>query len=356
MSSDAVELAARMRIGWNLGNTLEAIGGETFWGNPKTSVQLIQLVKQSGFKAVRLPSSWDQYADQKTGKISDTWMNRVKEVVQYCVDNGLYVVLNIHWDGGWLDGNINADKQAQVIAKQKAYWEQIATQLRDFDEHLMFASANEPPVRNEAEMAILLSYHQSFVNAVRATGGKNAYRVLVVQGPGTDIDLTYKLMNAMPVDTVAKRMVAEVHFYGPSQFGLLTEDASWGKMFYYWGANYHSATDPARNASWGEEAWVDDEFASMKRKFIDQGIPVILGEFGAIRRTTLTGDNLTLHLNARAYYLNYVARKAAANGLVPFYWDEGSIGNNGFGLLNRSNNTVFDQKALDAVISGANGL
>jgi endoglucanase len=114
--------------------------------------------------------------------------------------NDMYVLLNIHWDGGWLDNNINTLKQDSVNAKQKALWEQIATTMRDFDEHLMFASANEPPVDNAAQMAILATYHQTFVNAVRSTGGKNSYRVLVVQGPSTDIDKTNDLMTALPQD------------------------------------------------------------------------------------------------------------------------------------------------------------
>ena len=355
MTSNAVQLAAKFKAGWNAGNTLEAIGGETYWGNPMITPQLIQTVKAAGFTAIRLPASWDQYANQSTGKISDVWLNRIKQVVQDCVNNGMYVIINIHWDGGWLDGNITSQKQASINAKQKAYWEQIATHLRGFDEHLMFASANEPPVEDAAQMAILMSYHQTFVNAVRSTGGKNAYRNLVIQGPYTSIDKTDSLMNSMPTDTVPSRLMAEVHFYDPSQFALLTADASWGRMYYYWGNGYLSTTDTTRNAEWGDEAWVESQFVKMKQKFVDKGIPVILGEYGAIRRTTLTGENLQTHLRSRAYYINYVARRATANGLKTFYWDEGSLGHNGFGLINRSNNTVGDPVALDAVIRGVNG-
>src|SRR5689334_7183050 len=142
MSSTAGQLAAKMNIGWNLGNTLEAIGGETAWGNPKVTDALIKEIKKSGFNAVRIPCSWDQYADQSTGKIKAAWLSRVKEVIQYCIDNDMYVILNIHWDGGWLENNCTQEKKDAVNAKQKAYWEQIATSLRDFDEHLIFASAN----------------------------------------------------------------------------------------------------------------------------------------------------------------------------------------------------------------------
>lgn len=187
MSDDAARVAARMRLGWNVGNTMEAVGGETGWGNPLVSNTLIQLVKKNGFNAIRLPVAWNQHADQKTGKISDTWLARVRQVVQYCVDNDMYVLVNIHWDGGWLQENLTADKQAAVNARQKVYWEQIATLLRDYDSHVLFASANEPDVKNATQMAILTSYHQTFVDAVRSTGGRNAYRVLVVQGPSTDM-------------------------------------------------------------------------------------------------------------------------------------------------------------------------
>ena len=149
----------------------------------KITNDLIKLVKQSGFNAIRLPCSWNQYADQITAEIKSSWLNRVKEVVQYCVNNGMYVILNIHWDDGWLETNCTPGKQEETNAKQQAFWEQIATHLRDFDEHLLFASANEPNVSDATQMAVLLSYHQTFIDAVRSTGGKNAYRVLIVQGP-----------------------------------------------------------------------------------------------------------------------------------------------------------------------------
>ncbi|WDF63288.1 cellulase family glycosylhydrolase [Flavobacterium sp. KACC 22763] len=353
MGSSAVELAAKIKLGWNIGNTLEATGGETAWGNPKVTKALIDAVKANGFNAIRIPCSWNQNLENTaTAKIKTDWLNRVKEVVQYCVDNDMYVVVNIHWDGGWLENNITEAKKVENNAKQKAFWEQIATHLRGFDEHLLFASANEPAVEDAAQMAVLTSYHQTFIDAVRSTGGKNATRVLVVQGPTTDIEKTNKLMTTLPVDKVTGRMMVEVHYYSPWNFAGLTKDETWGKMFYYWGTGFHSTTDTERNATWGEEADLEKNFKLMKTQFVDKGIPVLLGEFGAIRRTTLTGDALALHLNSRAYYLKTVVKTAKANGLLPFYWDEGSLGNNGFGIMNRSNNTVFDTQALNALIDG----
>jgi endoglucanase len=360
MSSNAVELAAKIKLGWNLGNALEAtsgtLGNETLWGNPLTTKALIDVVKASGFNAVRLPCSWNGYlANQATAEIKLSWLNRVKEVVQYCVDNDMYVLLNIHWDGGWLDGNINAEKKDETRAKQKALWEQIATTMRDFDEHVMFASANEPPVNNPGEMSILLSYHQAFVDAVRSTGGRNSHRVLVIQGPSTDIEKTVTLMNAMPTDQVEGRMMAEVHYYGPWQFCGLTDDADWGTMFYYWGNGYHSTTDLTRNPSWdSEEEYMTAEFQKVKTKFVDKGIPVVLGEYGAIRRTEdLTGDALTLHLASRTYWHKYATQQAIAHGMLPFYWDNGYLSNEQFGIFNRQNNTVGDQQVLDALVEGS---
>jgi len=347
MTSDATEIAARITLGLNIGNTLEAIGGETAWGNPRITKSFVDFAKQCGFNAIRLPCSWNQYmANSSTAQLKTDWLNRVKDVVQYCVDDDQYVILNIHWDGGWLENNCTVAKEAENNAKQRAFWEQIATHLRDFDEHLLFASANEPNVADATQMAVLYSYHQTFINAVRATGGKNSYRVLVIQGPSTDIETTNKLMLTLPTDKISNRLMVEIHYYTPWNFCGLTEDASWGKMFYYWGKDYHSTTDPTRNATWGEEGTVDTNFQLMKTQFVDKGVPVVLGEFSAVRRSSLTGAALTLHLASRAYYFKYVTQQARADGILPFFWDTG-------GLLSRTNNTVLDQQALDALVQGA---
>ncbi len=354
MNSNAQELAARIKLGWNIGNSLEAIGGETAWGNPRVTQALIDTVKQKGFNAIRIPCSWNQYmANSSTAQLKTDWLNRVKEVVQYCINSDMYVLLNIHWDGGWLENNCTVEKQEENNAKQQAFWEQIATHLRDFDEHLLFASANEPNVSDATQMAVLNSYHQTFIDAVRSTGGKNSYRVLVLQGPSTDIEKTNRLMSVLPSDNVPNRLMVEIHYYTPWNFCGMTEDATWGKMFYYWGKGYHSATDTEHNATWGEEETVDANFRLMKARFVDHGIPVILGEYSAVRRSALTGDLLTNHLASRAYFFKYVTKQAKANGLIPFYWDNGATGNNGSAIFNRHTNTVCDQQALDALIQGA---
>lgn len=354
MQSNARQLAAKMRLGWNIGNTLEASGGETSWGNPMVTKDLIDLVKKNGFNAIRIPCAWNRYLSNKsTAEIDKAWLKRVKEVVDYCIQDNMYVMLNIHWDGGWLENHCTPASKDSNNLKQKAFWEQIATYFRDYDEHLMFATTNEPNVENAEQMDVLLSYHQTGIDAIRSTGGRNAYRCIVIQGPGTDIEKTNKLMHTMPKDKVPNRLMAEIHYYTPYQFCGLDKDADWGRMSYFWGKDYHSKTDTLHNATWGEEETADKFFKMMKEQFVDKGIPVLMGEYGAIRRSSLTGDDLSRHLASRAYWLRYITKTALDNGVIPFFWDAGGSGANSWGLFNRNTNKVSDYQGLNAVMQGA---
>jgi aryl-phospho-beta-D-glucosidase BglC (GH1 family) len=275
----------------------------------------------------------------------------VKEVVGWCVANDVYVILNAHGDNGWLENNVNALKQDSVNAMQKAIWEQIATTMRYFDEHLIFAGANEPAADNAEQMAILNGYHQTFINAVRSTGGRNSYRVLVVQGPHTDPNTTNNLMNTLPTDQVPNKLMVEVHDYTPAAFTILTDgDASWANMIYYWGAGNHSTIEPDRNATYGEEDAITAELQKMKQKFVDKGIPVMLGEYAVWRRTAATNSNylpkdLEMHNKSVDYWATFVTKTAVANGLHPFWWEIGF-------MLDRSNNVVKDQRMMDAIKAG----
>jgi endoglucanase len=337
MTSSAAQLVNKITVGWNIGNTLEAPGGETGWGNPAITAAYVNSMKNLGFNAVRLPCAWDFHVDNKpTAHIDPNWLNRVHEVVQYCVSNNLYVLLNIHWDGGWLDCTATGPRMDSINAKQKAFWEQIATRMRDFDEHLMFASANEPSPTDAAQMNVLLSYHQSFVDAVRSTGGHNKYRLLVVQAPSN-------LINNFPVDPTPARIAFEEHDYTPYQFTLMGSDASWGNMFYYWGAGHHSTIEPDRNATWGEEDNLTAYFASMKAKFVDRGIPFLMGEYGAYRRST--PKDLPTHNDAVDYWITFNTKQALAHGLKPFFWDTG-------GLMDRNTDTVIDARSVNAIFAG----
>jgi len=341
----AQTIASKLKVGWNLGNTLEAQCSATAWGGVTLTQQMIDLIKASGFNTVRLPCAWDCHATN--GVIDAGWMATVKQAVDLCVNNGLYAIINIHWDDGWLENNVTTSAQASVNAKQKNYWTQIANYFKNYDEHLLFASANEPNASDATAMSVLLSYHQTFVNAVRATGGNNASRTLIVQGPNTNMGLTYTLMNTLPSDQIAGRLMVEVHFYDPPQFCILTQDASWGKMFYYWGTGYHSSTDVSRNATYGEESYLDSNFNLMKTKFVDRGIPVIIGEFGAPSRTLSPPSDQTLADASRRYWYRYVVSSARSKGLIPYVWDINMA------MYNRSTATVLDQGIIDAMNQGA---
>jgi endoglucanase len=354
MTSTAVQLAAKMGTGMgiNFGNTMES-PNEGEWVNSKITESYVKYIKSLGFNSVRIPCGWvwTHLSDRSKAKIDPAWLARVKEVVGYCVANDVYVILNAHGDNGWLENNVNALKQDSVNAMQKAIWEQIATTMRDFDEHLIFAGANEPAVNSAAQMIILNSYHETFIKAVRSTGGRNSNRVLVVQGPSTDPTKTYDLMNTLPTDNIPNKLMVEVHDYTPSTFTILTDgDASWGKMVYYWGAGNHSIIEPDRNATSGEEDAIISEFTKMKQKFVDKGIPVVLGEYAVWRRTAATNSNylpkdLDMHNKSVDYWATFATKTAKANGILPFWWEIGF-------MLDRANNVVKDQRMYDAIKLG----
>jgi len=355
MSSTAVQLAAKMHMAINFGNTMESpVEGE--W-NSKITLNYVKFVKQLGFNTVRIPTGWvwSHLSDPDKMKIDPAWLTRVHEVVKWCVDNDMYVMLNAHGDDGWLEKNVNAANQETINAKLKAIWQQIATEMRDFDEHLIFAGTNEPSVDNAEQMTILNGYHETFIKAVRATGGKNSYRVLVVQGPSTDIIKTSQLLTptTLPHDPVPNRMMLEVHFYGPWHFNL-PKDGVYNadtKASYYWGAGNHSIIEPLRNAPDGEEDDLRVELGKIK-KFVDAGIPVMLGEYATWRRSAEHGDvqiplDTEMHNKSVDAWTTFVTKTAKANGMVPFLWEIGF-------MLDRANNKVKDQAMLDAVKAGYN--
>lgn len=347
----APQLASKMKVGWNLGNTLEAPGGETTWnGGVMTTQKLIDSVKMAGFNTVRLPVAWFSHSDTVTNVIKDAWLSRVREVVNYCIKDSMYVIINIHWDSGWLEKHITVADSARVNARQKAYWTQIANYFKYYGDHLLFASANEPDAKDATGMAVLLSYHQTFVNAVRSTGGNNTTRSLIIQAPQTNIELSNSLMNKMPVDPTPNRLMVEVHYYTPWQFCIMDKDGtySWEKMYYYWGKDFHSKTDdPIRNASYGEEAYVESALNLMKTKFVDNGIPVIIGEYAAIRRKLSNPTDQALHDASFANYFKYVTKSMISKGIIPYCWDIN------MGMFNRSTGKLLDVALKNAIMQGA---
>jgi len=333
--------------GWNMGNTLEPPCGEGCWGPPATQA-LINGVAHAGFNAVRIPCAWDSHANQTTYQIDPAYMARVQQVVGWCLATNLYVIINDHWDGGWLENNLTGTVNPTINAKMDSYWTQIATAFAAYDNRLLFAAANEPNVSDAAEMSELMTYYNTFISAVRGTGGNNTSRWLVVQGPNTDIDTTTNLMNTLPTDSTPGRLMVEVHYYTPWNFCGLTSDQTWGNMFYFWGQAYHSNSDPSRNATWGEEDYLDAEFQKMTDKFVSQAIPVMIGEFGAMKRTTLPEPDLDLHLASRTYFHKYVVDSAHSHGMSPFFWDTPGTGQS----FDWTSGAVYDPDNVTALTGG----
>ncbi len=353
MTSDAKTLAAKMYAGINIGNTLEAPTGETDWGNPKVSKTYIDGLKVMGFNAVRIPCAWSSHiVNETTYEIDAKWLDRVSEVVGYCVANDMYAIVNIHWDGGWLEDHIFSNDSETINTKQKALWTQIAGKLNGYDEHLLFAGCNEPGMNetttggknfDAASVATIVRYEQTFIDAVRATGGNNASRCLIVQAPSTNIDAADTWYKTLPTDKVPNRMMVEVHFYDPYQFSMMEEDANWGKMFWYWGADNH-VSGSEHNATSGEESYVKEQFQKMKTNYVDKGIPAIIGEYSVIKR--IVSENQEAHDNSRAYWNEVVTREAKNHGLVPFHWETGSE-------VNRNTGAVTDKYVIDGIMKGA---
>ena len=371
MSKTAMDIAALMYPGWNLGNTMEAgnaannwknagIGSETFWQSAKTTQQLIDLVKASGFKSVRIPCSWvmGHITDAEACTIDADWLTRVHEVVDYCIKNNLYVIINQHWDGGWIehDGFTAATDVDATKAQLTKIWTQIADNFKKYDEHLLFAGMNEPGVGagegdiiGVADMSNRIAeYEQTFIEAVRATGGNNAKRVLIVQGPNTDIDkfVANNYMSKIK-DSATDRLMVEVHFYDPYQFTDLSEDKDWGKYYLYWGKNNTNGSEADRTADAKyNEDYVEAQMKKMKTNFFDKGYPVVIGEFGANQRLAIGKD--AVHDASVKDYYKAVVTSAINNGCVPMAWDTNS-NYPSMTIFNRAGASVSNTNMLESI-------
>lgn len=410
----ATALVEPMGMGYNIGNTMEVPENPTGWGNPLPNAAYIKAIKNAGFNTVRIPCAWYSHSDalakdiaanggtadnstyKHVGKASDftnptidaAWLKQVKDVVDLIIAEGMYVVLNSHWDEGWLedrvfDGTANprsgagdiTNSAATTKARQAAYWSQIASYFKDYDEHLLFAGANEPAVNDpwgasgqwafdNSRMQILKGYYEAFITSVRSAGGNNDTRTLIVQAPRTEMDNAPMLSQNWPTDPAGDGyMMAEVHYY-PYQYSLMTADEDWGTQFYYY-TGLESTTDKTHNMGWnvysnsidnsalGTPNQIKKAFGELKTMFCDKGIPVIIGELGAIKRTGQITDaaNLKLHLQGRALFYGEVAKNAKANGIVPYVWDTGAEDDGNMTIITRQKGTneILDPDVLNAL-------
>ena len=281
--------------------------------------------------------------------IDSAWMARVEQVVNYVLKDSMYAIINEHWDGGWMQP-ISA-QQAYVNNRLGIMWHQIAIHFRDYNDHLLFAGSNEVMVNGDYSAptkeyyTVQNSFNQTFVSSVRSTGGRNVYRYLLVQGFNTNIDYTISFF-AIPVDTIKNRLMVEVHYYDPYDF---TINAS--SSIIEWGNN---APDASKTETWANESYTDGQFQKMKTKFVNNNYAVILGEYGAMARLNLGTALNAIHAKYRQYYMKYVTHSIVGHGLVPFYWDSGSTGDNASGLFNRSTGAQAYPEIIEAIIDTSN--
>ena len=366
----AMQIAYEMMPGWNLGNTLEAsnwrtntqlwnneggLDAEISWQGTRTTQEVIDYVKEQGFRSVRIPCAWalGHIVDAEKKTIDPIWMERVKTVVDYCINAGLYVVLNDHWDGGWLENHI-ADSNPNTIAENKAtltaLWTQIAEAFKDYAEHLLFAGFNEPNAETQSATNNLMDYHQVFVDAVRATGGNNEKRILVVQGPSPDAERTCQMLTRLPEDLTPGRLAVEVHLYYPWNFWGMEKDESWGNCFYYWGEGNH-VSGSKHNATYGEEEDLRKLMDQLKTKFVDKGVPVINGEYGVNWRVISgSGESQEKHDASIKTYYRFMNKECIEHGIVPMVWDTNS--SRGMTVINRSNLSIVCPYMMEGIREG----
>ncbi len=354
----AMSIAPQMYPGWNLGNTLEGtsgsagLGDETGWQSTMTSQAIIDFVKAQGFRSVRIPCNWHRHMDG-SNNIDAAWMARVMEVVNYCINDGLYVVLNDHYDEAWLETHMDTyDATRSEILK--TMWTQISTSFANYDEHLLFAGLNEPNADSQEKTDNLVKYEQDFIDAVRATGGNNAYRTLVVQGPSTDIDNTSKFYNTLPTDAAANRLMVEVHYYSPWTFSGLEEDANWGKMAYFWGAANHVDGSDRNTQSAYEESYVQAQMQKLYDQFVAKGIPVLLGEYSCQWREI--GENQDKHDASVKLFHKTVVTESINHGVIPVAWCTNYCNHNGtrgsMTIIDRASLSVWNSFAMEGITEG----
>ncbi len=309
---DAWTAAARMGFGINIGNTLDnTTTWETGWGNPRITEGYVESLAELGFKTVRLPVAWDTYA--VGGRIQPSKLRRIREIVDWITAAGMFCVLNIHWDGGWIDSSdqarypeTHATFSPEAEKKYRSYWEQISKFFAGKNEQLVFEALNEETNFSNAgsiedAYATLTKVNQLFVDTVRRSGGNNPQRLLIVTGYSTDITKTCAGQYELPTDTIAHRLFISVHYYTPWQFCGMTEDADWGKMMPTWG----SPRDVAE---------LNQLFDKMGDFCTRNDLPAFIGEFGVVSEK---------ESKSRVRWLSAVNQAALSRKMVPMLWDTG---------------------------------
>lgn len=356
-ASDAYQMVHDLGLGINLGNTMESVSRyklgsvnayETCWGAPTTTKAMVDGMKNAGFKTIRIPVAWsNMVSDDGNYTISDGYFNRVEEIMGYALDNDMYVIVNIHYDGGWWGqfgackkdsaGNIVADETRRAAAwkRYESYWKQISERFKKYSGHVIFESANEElgtrlndelnsngygftegmssdelisgNLTDDEKYALVNQINQKFVDIVRASGGNNANRFLLIAGYDTDISKTCDTRYKMPTDTIESHLMVSVHYYSPYGYCDIAKPSKEGYI-----------------ASWGSDdeiSTLKSDFKKMKLQFVDKGYPVIIGEYNVC--DTENSDGTYTRKTGREVFIRNVCEYALANGMCPVLWDTG---------------------------------
>ena len=323
----AWQMLEKFGLGWNLGNQMDAynnsVSAETAWGNPKATQATFDKVKGAGFTTVRIPVTWmGHIGEAPEYKIEEAWLNRVAELVGYAENAGLNAVVNMHHDDKeWLSvksAALNSEKHAQLLEQIGAMWTQIAEKFKDKGDFLVFEAFNEVHDGNWGwgdnqkdggkQYQCLNEWNQTFVDAVRATGGNNATRILGIPAYCTNVDIAVENF-VMPEDVVEGRLMMSVHSYDPYDYALAATKSEWG----------HTA-EAAKKVSGDNELQIRTMFEKIYVNFIAKGIPVYMGEFGCVNRATAREQAF------QQYYLKYYTKAAKTYGVPCFIWDNGAKG------------------------------
>ncbi|MBQ5332494.1 MAG: cellulase family glycosylhydrolase [Oscillospiraceae bacterium] len=335
----SMDIVKDMGAGWNLGNSLDATGtglaSETSWGNPKTTKDMIDDICEAGFKTIRIPVTWSNHCDSK-GNVDKEWMNRVKEVVDYAYDNGVYVIINSHHDNSYYNVGKCAESDAELkksVKKMTTIWTQISKTFKNYDERLIFETLNEPRTEGSAkewsggtaeEREIVYTLNSEIVKAIRATGGNNAYRHIMVPSYAATSDINTLKQMKLPDDD---RIIMSVHAYSPYFFAMAENGSG-------------TFTDK-------DKTELDNFFKNLNSIFVSKGTPVVIGECGATNKK---------NLEDRVAWAEYFVKGAGKYNIPCVIWDNNSGKRSGgecFGIYSREKKEFTYPEIAEAFVNAA---
>ncbi len=355
--TSSLDFVKNMTCGWNLGNTMEAVGisgsaSETFWGQPSTTKAMIDSLAASGIKSIRIPVSWSNHMDKKY-TIDQSWMKRVKQIVDWAIEDGMYVIINTHHDN-WENGNkIPTAKgyypnQACFEESERFLtnvWTQISLAFNNgYDQHLIFETLNEPRLRGTSQewwnnrgtdtykegAEYLNKLNQVCLDAIRKSGGNNAKRFVMIPGLRAAVDSALAPEFSLPQDSAEDKLILSVHMYDPQDFALNTPGAK----------KFVQAHKDALNRS----------FDSLYEAYISKGIPVVIGEYGATNK-----DNL----EERVKWTNFFLEESRKYGITACLWDNGGFDastsqGEKYGFFDRRALKWVFPEIIDAIVKSTN--